>query len=316
VPSLANKYRPKSFDEVVGQDRVVTSLKNVLLEGRGQAFLFVGPSGVGKTTLARILAMEFAEGKGTAANIEEINAADLNGVEDMRSVVLRSQYRALGASSVRAIILDEVHRLSGPAWQVLLKPIEEPPPHVYWLLCTTELGKIPKTILTRVLRYDLQAVDDLELYELLERVNKKERLNVKESILEVCAEEAQGSPRQALTNLEVCQSCTSKSEVAAALRSAASSGGVIDICRWLVSGENRSWDRATRLVAEIEGSDGESSRIVICNYITAVLIKTKSDDRAARLLAVLDCFTTPYNSSDKLAPLLVSIGMAIGLNNG
>lgn len=314
--SLATKYRPSSFEEVIGQGHIVSSLKKVVEQGRAHAFLFVGPSGTGKTTLARILANTFAGNKATQANIEEINAADLTGVDDMRTIVQRSQYRAVGASPIRAIILDEVHRLSGPAWQVLLKPVEEPPPHVYWMLCTTELGKIPKTILTRCLRYDLRPVEDILIYELLERINKQEVLNVSEAILEACVDEAGGSPRQGLANLELVHGCATTADARRLLRTAGHDNEVVDLCRWLCqSGSSRDWAAAVkRLKGLTDRYDGESLRISIVNYLSAVLLNTTNPNEALRLLQKLECFTTPYNQSDKLAPLLVSVGLAIGLN--
>src|SRR5678815_3051590 len=142
--SLHTKYRPLTFDEVIGQDKVVADLRRVVRERRAKSFIFSGPSGVGKTTLARIVANAFAGYMATVANIEEVPAADHTGVDAMRAVANRALYRALGDSPVKAIIVDEAHRLSGAAWDVLLKPIEEPPEHVYWMFCTTHPAKIPR----------------------------------------------------------------------------------------------------------------------------------------------------------------------------
>src|ERR1700722_12790207 len=163
MTSLHTKYRPLSFDQVVGQDAVVKGLKRVVKDARAHTFLFTGPAGTGKTTLARILANAFGQNQGTAANIEEIAAADTTGVDAMREVIKHPLYRAIGSSPVKAVILDEAHRLSGSAWDVLLKPIEEPPPHVYWMICSTNPGKIPKTIVSRCLRYDLKPVSEDDL---------------------------------------------------------------------------------------------------------------------------------------------------------
>ena len=105
MSSLHVRYRPTTFDEVIGQDQTVKSLKRVIKDARAQVFLFVGPAGTGKTTLARILANSFAGGKATSANIQEIRAAENTGVDDMRTVIQHSAYRAIGASSVKTIIL-------------------------------------------------------------------------------------------------------------------------------------------------------------------------------------------------------------------
>ena len=128
MSSLHTKYRPKTFDEVVGQEAVVKSLRAKVKDNRAHSFLFTGLAGTGKTTLARILANGFAGYKATVANIEEIAAADTTGVADMRNLLRSTMYRAVGVSPIKAVILDECHRLSGAAWDVLLKPIEEPLP--------------------------------------------------------------------------------------------------------------------------------------------------------------------------------------------
>src|SRR5260221_235773 len=149
MPALTDKYRPTHLKDVLGQSQVIKSLEHVIHEKRAKAFIFAGPSGCGKTTLARILASKFAGGQAAITNLTERDGAFASGVDSVRELVSSGLYRAIGASSVKAIIIDECHKLSASAWTVLLKPIEEPPEHVYWMLCTTEPSKIPKTIKTR-----------------------------------------------------------------------------------------------------------------------------------------------------------------------
>src|SRR5260221_11386536 len=111
MPALHVSYRPVSFNQILGQDEVVKSLKKVVKDKRGKTFIFTGPSGCGKTTLARILAAEFAGKQGTQLNMEEYDAATNSGVDAVRAVVNRTIYRAVGASPIKAIIIDEAHRL-------------------------------------------------------------------------------------------------------------------------------------------------------------------------------------------------------------
>lgn len=299
---------------MIGQSHVVKSLERVVNDKRARSFIFTGPSGCGKTTLARILADKFAAGAGTAANVFEIDAASNSGADAMRAIASKTHYRAIGASPVKAIIVDEAHRLSAAAWTILLKPVEEPPPHVYWMFCTTEAAKIPKTIKTRCLSYDLKPVGEDDIFKLLAIVAEAEKLEIEDDILEAIAEGAGGSPRQALVYLEECLYVESVGAARQIMRNAGQSKEVIDLCRWLVAGRGQSWPEVVKFAKALEELDAESIRIQVINYLSAVLLNTKDGKRAAKLLGLVSCFDTPYNQSDKLAPLLTSLGLAIGLD--
>jgi len=288
MSSLHTSYRPETFDDVLGQDTVVKSLKRVVKDKRAQTFLFCGPPGTGKTTLARILARELT-GIGVA-NLIEHDGTTKSGKEDIQALMAQLQYKAIGGSPIKFVILDEVHKLSAAAWTVLLKPTEEPPPHVFYAFCTTEIGKVPKAIITRFLRYDLKPVKEELILELLIRVVDAEKFQIDDEIIEAIAEACAGSPRQALVFLEACLSCKS-------------------------IGEARAILRALKYIKPLAEQEAESTRIVLQNYFAAVLLNTKSDKTVPHLLSLIEAFSTPYATSDKLAPLLLSVGIALRLDS-
>lgn len=312
--ALHVKYRPKRWDEVLGQNHVVQSLRQSVERRRAHTYLLTGPSGTGKTTLARIMANAFVGEGNNAANIEEFKAAEHAGVEDVRAIVERTTYRAIGKSSVKVFILDEVHRLSRQGWDVLLKVTEEPPEHCFWIFCTTEAGKIPKTMLTRCLRYDLKPVPEGTILALLMPIAKAEKLQIPKEVLETIAEGSGNSPRQALVFLEACLNCTTASLARAVMRTAGQDPNVAEMCRWLISGRAYNWLEAMKYLKAMADLEPESVRIIVCNYLAAVLANTKSDNEARKLLGLLECFSTEYRASEKAAPLMRSVGLAIGLD--
>lgn len=312
--SLHTAHRPTALKEVLGHKDILKSLELVVKDGRAHSFIFTGPAGVGKTTLARILANMFANGHATVANIEEFDAATNSGADAVRSVVTRTAYRALGESPIKVVIVDECQRLSAAAWTTLLKPIEEPPKHVYWMFCSTDPGKIPKPIQTRCVRYDLKPLNGEEILELLCKVADAEKIDVPDDVLEAISENCEGSPRQALVFLETCKYAESANEALKAMRSAGQTKEIIDLCRFLVAERGQTWPAAIKLLKSMEGVEAESARIVVVNYLSATLLNTTNENKARRLLGVLEAFATPYQQSDKLAPLLLSIGLAINMD--
>jgi DNA polymerase-3 subunit gamma/tau len=223
---LARKYRPASFDDLIGQDAMVRTISNAFEAGRiPQAWILTGVRGVGKTTTARILARalnyELPDGSITAPTIRmpamglhcqaiiesrhpdvlEMDAASHNSVEDVRQINDAIRYAPMSAR-YKVYILDEVHMLSGAAFNALLKTLEEPPPHAKFIFATTEIRKVPVTVLSRCQRFDLRRVDAALLVQHIESVASKEKIEVEPAALALLARAAEGSVRDALSLLD------------------------------------------------------------------------------------------------------------------
>ena len=299
------KYRPKDFAEVVGQENAVASLEAVLGGNNvPHTFLFTGPSGVGKTTLARILAKRLGC---SDTGIMEIDAATHSGVDAMRQVTDLVRYKALGESTTRLIIVDEAHAASKAAFQSLLLAIEEPPEHCYWCLCTTESGRIPETIKTRCHAYDLKPVGWEALEQYLALVVEEEQYETPEDIIGLIARKASGSVRQALVYLSMCAGTSDKKVAAALLETLSDDGEAIDLARFLVNPRG-GWVEAQKKLLSLKEQNAESVRIVIANYAAAVLSNTKTENEARKILRVLQAFSTPFNASECAAPLYLAVG--------
>src|SRR5882672_9178898 len=218
---IARKWRPQQFDEVVGQLAVTRTLKNALASGRlAQAFVFAGPRGVGKTTTARILARALNCEKGPTPDpcgqcdacheiaesrdidVLEIDAATHTGIDNIREVIISGLSIRPARNRYKVFIIDEVHQLSAPSFNALLKSIEEPPAHVIFMMATTELHKIPDTILSRSQVFEFRTIPTKLIAEQLRRITAAEGIEVPETALLLIARAAEGSMRDAQSALD------------------------------------------------------------------------------------------------------------------
>jgi DNA polymerase-3 subunit gamma/tau len=217
----ARKYRPQTFDTVVGQQHITTTLKNAIRNDHlAHAFLFCGPRGVGKTTCARILAKTIncenqtdvgeacnicnscrSFNEGTSLNIHELDAASNNSVDDIRNLVDQVRF-APQAGKYKVYIIDEVHMLSSSAFNAFLKTLEEPPPYAIFILATTEKHKILPTILSRCQIFDFKRITLQDTVTHLQEIAKKEGVNADEAALQLVAQKSEGCMRDALSILD------------------------------------------------------------------------------------------------------------------
>ena len=218
--ALPLKYRPMTFDDVVGQEHVVRTLRHALESGRvANAYLFIGPRGIGKTTLSRIFAkalncsgpngvepcgkcancVEIASG--SSLDVTELDAASHNKVEDVRPLIESVQFRPAN-SKYKIFIIDECHMLSTAAWNALLKTLEEPPPYVRFIFATTEGDKVLATIVSRCQRFDLRRITTNDIFNRLKHVCACEKIDAEDDALLAIARGAEGGMRDALSSLD------------------------------------------------------------------------------------------------------------------
>lgn len=220
--ALYRKWRPACFEDVKGQDPIVRTLKNQIISGRiGHAYLFCGTRGTGKTTIAKIFAKAVncqhpvngspcnecavcqSIASGASMNVVEIDAASNNGVDNIREIRDEVKYSPT-EGNYRVYIIDEVHMLSTGAFNALLKTLEEPPPYVIFILATTEVHKIPITVLSRCQRYDFRRINNDVIAAQIEYLLKEEKVEAEPAAIRYVAKAADGSMRDALSLLEQC----------------------------------------------------------------------------------------------------------------
>lgn len=277
---LYRKYRPSNFDEIIGNESAIKSLKKELKNG-SHVFLFTGPAGCGKTTLARIVAKEVGAGD---LSIREINSAENRGIDTAREILQQMNFMPTdGNASVW--ILDEMHMITSAGQNALLKALEEVPESVYFLLCTTDPQKLIAPLKTRCSVVNVKPLNDEEMKILLKRVVKSEERKMGSEVYEKIIELANGGSRKALKLLAKVLYLDSNEERLESLKSedVSEDKDAIELCRALLGKTN--FNSCMKLVSTIDVSEPERVRMLVLSYMNSVLSKGFNARAAAAMQA-------------------------------
>lgn len=290
--TLAIDYRPRDFNEVVGNKATIKSLEAILARDKKDvphSWLITGPSGCGKTTIGRIIANILGC---TGHDYYEVDSADFRGIDTIREIRRMMQYRPM-ESSCRVWLLDECHQLSKDGQSALLKALEDTPEHVYFILCTTDPQKLLPTIRGRCATFQVEALSEDEITQLLREVAGAERKRIPNDVLKQIARDSLGSSRNALQVLEKVIDLNADDMLEAAKQTAERENAVIDLCRALIKKEK--WAKVSEIIKGLENEDTESIRLAVMGYCSSVLLG--GDEPRAFL--IMDACKDPFYNNGK-----------------
>lgn len=286
--NLYLKHRPKKLEQVIGNKETVSALQGMLeSQDCPQAFLFTGPKGNGKTTLARIVARRLGC-KGQ--DLREMDSADFRGIDVIREIRKQSQYVPL-EGKCRVWIMDEVHQLSKDAQSAMLKMLEDTPKNVYFILCTTDPQKLLPTVRDRCSQFPLKPLTDIEMKKLLKRTVKAEEERLPKKAYQQIIQDSFGHPRTALQILDQVLRVDWEKRIQTAKKSAEEQSESIALCRALIQGEG--WKKVSGILRGLKDQDAEAIRRHVLGYTQSVLLN--EDNERAGL--VLEEFTEPFYDS-------------------
>ena len=265
---LYRKYRPTSLDGIRGNEASKRTLQAIIdKEERPHTFLFVGPAGCGKTTLAHIMAKELG-----VAEVREQNSADYRGIDSVRDMIETLAYMPL--QGTQAFVMEEAHRLTPDAQEALLKPIENCPGHTYFFFTTTDAAKLNTALKTRMVVIEVAPLSYAELRDIINDVAHGEGIALSDEVALHLAKHARGSARQALTLLERVAGLSEEEQLQISGAMEAGEAVAIDLCRALVKGTTK-WEEVAAVLARLE-TDPETVRYCILGYLRAIMLRRDS----------------------------------------
>jgi len=276
--SLYHKHRPQSLDEVIGNENAVEAVRAELdKDDPSHSYMFHGPTGCGKTTLARIVANTLGA---TGRDFQEVDTADFRGIETIREMRRNSMFQPV-EGFCRVWLLDECHKLSNEAQNALLKALEDPPAKTYYILCTTEPQKLLSTIKGRCFQCQVAPLNEKQCLKLLRKTAKAEGESLGKQVYEAVFEASGGLPRNALQILDQVITADPDKRLEIAQRGSGAQGEVIELCQALMQGAG--WKKVSRILKGLReaGEEPESVRRAVLGYCSNALLNGENNQAAA-----------------------------------
>jgi DNA polymerase-3 subunit gamma/tau len=286
--SLYLKYRPKTLDQVYGNEETISTLQGMLSEPSKcpHAFLLTGQTGCGKTTVGRIIA-DMLNCKGN--DYREIDSADFRGIDSVREIRKQSQFKPL-ESPCRVWLLDEVHKMTNDAQNALLKILEDTPHHVYFILCTTDPQSLLATIKGRCSQFQLNPLTEKQMFRLLRKITKSENTELDQEVYDQIIMDSFCLPRNALQILDQVIQVDPERRLIVARKQAEQQSQSIELCRALIS--LAGWKKVRTILDGLKNEDAEKIRRHVLGYCQSVLLK---DDNAVAGLIIEEFFQPFYS---------------------
>jgi len=293
VSELYKKHRPTKFVGVVGQPEAVAVLENMVDDEKlPHSILFSGPSGTGKTTLARILKEEL---DCSSTDFQELNCADFRGIDMVREIRSRMSLAPV-SGSCRIWLIDEAHQMTSQSQNAFLKILEDTPDHVFFFLCTTNPTKLIPTVRNRCTHIQLKNIPSKDLLKLLQVTVKREKEDVDTEVLEKIVEVSDGSARRCLVYLDQVLNLDDKDEMLNCLKDVTQEGVAIEIARGLMRGDR--WEKIAGTLKTVE-EEPESLRRMVLGYCTSVMLGGSSKEQKATAFNIMQAFRDHFYDSGK-----------------